>query len=318
MCSDTAFMPVSREPGEQKRMLFRRDFGGYTGGHGKVHDYFEHTRAHPYWSPRVFVTPSSVFVENPWATDDARVQDFRPEDANALFLGGMDWADYPHDHADTPVINLVQHVRHADPAQPLSRFLLRRAIRICVSKPVADAILATGRVRGPVLVIEAALNLPAIPDQGTRHGIFIDAIKQPDAGRRLAAALGNHRVRLSNTRLSRQDYAAALAGAEIAVLLPHATEGFYLPALEAMASGCAVVVPDCIGNRAYLEPGHNALVPDGEPGLTDAVLHLSSNPQLRARLAEAGKSTAARFELSAERRAFHGVLDSLGERWADA
>ncbi|WP_219338427.1 glycosyltransferase [Luteimonas deserti] len=244
---------------------------------------------------------------------------FAPQHADALFLGGMDWLAYPQD-AGRPVINLVQHVRHGDPAHPLSDFLQRRAIRICVSQPVADAILATGRVNGPVRVINAALNLPSIPESVTRCGIFIDAIKQPELGRHIALGLaGLGDVTLSDTRLPRIDYARALARAEIAILLPHATEGFYLPALEAMASGCAVVVPDCIGNRAYLVPGLNALAPALAPdAIVAAVRRLVEEPGLRARIADAGGCTASGFGLAAERTAFHALLDSLDTIWGHA
>lgn len=301
-------------------MLFRRDFDGYTGGHGKVHDYFRHVQAHPGWDACIHMSPTSSWDDNPWQDDRAALRArFAPGDADALFLGGMDWLQYPHDCPGTPVINLVQHVRHADPAQPLFRFLERRAVRVCVSQPVANAILATGRVRGPVLVIEAALNMPQLPVSGARSGVFIDAIKQPVLGRQIADALGPQPdLVLSDRRLPRAQYLAALAKSEIAVVLPHATEGFYLPALEAMACGCAVVVADCVGNRAYLEPGLNALVPDGTDGHVAAIRRLLGDAPLRARLGAAGRQTASAFGLERERLAFNQVLDRLDTLWSQA
>lgn len=299
-------------------LLFRRDYRGYTGGHGKVLDYFAHARAHPDWSPEVYLAPADAPGENPWRSVAGRVDAWEPERADALFLGGMDWQAYPCDDPARPVVNLVQHVRHADPAEPLHAFLSRRAVRICVSGPVADAILATGRVNGPVVVIEAALNLPDMAGAPeAKDGIFIDALKQPVLGRALHEVLAARGLdaRLSDQRMPRGQYLRRLQAAGIAVLLPHATEGFYLPALEAMALGCAVVVPDCIGNRGYLEPGTNALVPPLHlDSLAQAVADLG-DPGQRARLAEAGRRTAARFDLAGERRAFHAVLDGLDTLW---
>jgi len=304
-------------------MLFHRDFRGYTGGHGKVWDYFNHALAAG-WDARVFLTPQSLRdASNPWlAVPERIVPAWQPERADVLFLAGLDWLALPPERqrGDQPIINLVQHVRHADPAQPLRAFLARRALRICVSAPVADAISGTDEVCGPVRVIEAALNLPAdAASPVPRAGVFIDALKAPALGRALADALQHCGIAatLITERLARPEYLDRLAHAETAVLLPHPTEGFYLPALEAMALGCATVVPDCIGNRAYLEPGINALVPEPNPtALADAVRQLTRDADLRARLSAAGSATAAQFSLSEERRRFHDLLAGLSELWA--
>lgn len=305
-----------------KRLLFHRDFRGYSGGHGKVWDYCVHAERHPGWAASTYLTPQSVAEDNPWLAAPSQLTPaWDPTAADALFLGGMDWQAYPADDARRPVINLVQHVRHADPAHPLHAFLSRRAIRICVSAPVAEAILATGRVNGPVHVIPAALRLPARPDQlagiHPRQGIFIGAVKQPELGRALADALRaeGREVTLCEGWLPRADYLAALGGSTVAVLLPHATEGFFLPGLEAMALGCASVVPDCIGNRAYLAPDRNALVPAMTlEALRAAVVRLD-DPALRERLVQGGLDTAARFDLQRERAAFHAILDDLDAQW---
>jgi glycosyltransferase involved in cell wall biosynthesis len=301
-------------------LLFHRDFRGYSGGHGKVFDYFRHACAHAGTLPRIHFTRDSVGTDNPWhragVVADA---EWNPDAAGALFLGGMDWLAVPGDRNDRPVINLVQHVRHADPAQPLRAFLSRRAVRICVSAPVAAAIEATGEVNGPVIVIDAGLELPARAraiDQVAGR-IFIAAAKQPELGRAVAARLADagHDVDLCVDWTSRAAFLDRLGAAERAVMLPFATEGFFLPGLEAMALGCASVVPDCVGNRGYLAPGVNALAPalDADAVL-GAVIELD-DPVLRVRLADAGRATAARFDLARERRLFHAVLDDLEALW---
>lgn len=301
-----------------RTLLFHRRFLGYSGGHGKVRDYFGHVLARADWTPEVFFSTGLSHDQNPWSDVPERIaNEWRPDQANTLFLGGLDWRGYPEDRPGLPVINLIQHVRHADPESDAYPFLSRRAIRICVSQPVADAILATGRVNGPLEVIEAALTMPAVVLPPTRRGVFIDALKQPELGRQLADALqaAAYRVDLNLIHTPRAEYLQRLAAAEVAVLLPNVTEGFYLPALEAMALGCATVVPDCIGNRAYLEPGRNALVPAMTRDALLAAVAALDDPTLRQRLIDAGPATVARFDLSRERERFHAILDNLDQLW---
>lgn len=300
-------------------LQFHRYFHCYSGGHGKVRDYFEHARAHPGWRPRVHFSDGLEHPENPWQdVPDLIDREWQPERAWAMFLAGIDWQRYPVDLPAMPVVNLIQHVRHGDPQEDVYPFLTRRAVRICVSQPVADAILATGRVNGPVFVIEAGLRMPeCLPRPEPRRGVFIAALKQPELGRALAAELEaqGHVVDLCDSFISRHLYLQRLAAAEIAVLLPNRTEGFYLPALESMALGCATVVPDCIGNRAYLQPETNALVPGWElADLVGAVARLG-DPLLRRSLLTPGIETAARFRMDEERQRFYGILDDLDAHW---
>lgn len=294
-------------------MLFHRDFRGYSGGHGKVWDYFNHALAAG-WDARVYFTPQSLRdVSNPWSAMPERVLDrYAPDSADALFIGGMDWLALSDDFAPggKPVFNLIQHVRHGDPQHPLYAFLPRPAQRICVSPQVAHAIRVSGRVNGPITVIAAALNVPQTAFSGTRQSVFIDGIKQPALAAELATVLRaeGRAVVLCDRPMARTQYLAAMAQARVAVTLPHPTEGFYLPGLEAMALGCATVVPDCVGNRAYLEPGSNALAPPLHcAALADAVRQLD-DPTQHAQLRHAGTATAARFTLARERAAFHELL----------
>ena len=296
------------------RILFRRDFKEYTGGHGKVWDYFNHAVALGL-DARVYLTPDSLRDDsNPWLSMPQRIEPaWQPEKADLLFLGGMDWAAVPaFDTLNIPIINLVQHVRHADPALPLRRFLSRQAWRICVSRAVSEAIVATGEVAGAVRVIPAALNLPAIESASgnARHEVFIGAFKNPVLGQSLHELLKRQGLAatLSTNWLPRRDFLEALARAHTAVLLPHATEGFFLPGLEAMALDCAVVMPDCTGNSEYAVDGFNCLMPaPTAPSLSAAVARLQDHG-LHASVRTAGRQTAARHTLLGEREAFASVL----------
>jgi GT2 family glycosyltransferase/glycosyltransferase involved in cell wall biosynthesis len=73
-------------------------------------------------------------------------------------------------------------------------------------------------------------------------------------------------------------------------------EGFALPPLEAMASGCAVVCTDAHGNRDFCADGVNCLMPEPTPDAVAAALaRLLADPELRARLGQAGIETAADY-----------------------
>jgi glycosyltransferase involved in cell wall biosynthesis len=73
-------------------------------------------------------------------------------------------------------------------------------------------------------------------------------------------------------------------------------EGFCLPLLEAMAAGLPVVCTDAHGNRDFCRDGENCLMADHDPGSVRAALdRVLGDSDLRERLAEAGRRTAAEY-----------------------
>jgi glycosyltransferase involved in cell wall biosynthesis len=88
------------------------------------------------------------------------------------------------------------------------------------------------------------------------------------------------------------------AEAELAVV-PSLYEGFSLPAVEAMATGVALLattggaIPEVVGDDGTTA----ALVPPGDAGaLATAILELLADPERRARIGEAGRQrVAARY-----------------------
>jgi GT2 family glycosyltransferase len=74
-------------------------------------------------------------------------------------------------------------------------------------------------------------------------------------------------------------------------------EGFCLPVLESMATGGVVVCTDAHGNRDYCVDGVNCLMPESTPGaVADALRRALGDPDLRRRLGESARATAAGYD----------------------
>ena len=314
-----------------QRVLFYRDFRRFTGGHLKVWDYFNHVRSSPAHTAHVSFTRESVWdAGNPWAdARDAVVERPQRFRADAVFLAGLDWRrirPWARRRPRRPVMNLVQHVRHAEPDDPRYAFLHHPAVRICVSLEVARAIEGTGRVNGPVLTIPNCLDIDALPAPSSPAGrdfdLLVVATKQRERGAVLLPRLerAGRRVHLLGDPVPRRELLAWMNRARVTLFLPRRTEGFYLPALEGMALRTLVVCPDCVGNRSFCLPGVNSL----RPAYTDAdVLDqveaaMALPPDEMERLVAAGSATAHEHDLGVERARFLEVLNDLPALWAHA
>lgn len=319
-------MPATDAASSVRTVLFYRDFRQFHGGHLKVWDYFNHVRAAPGFEPKVaFSERSDQGPSNPWsANPDAVVGSLREVEPNVLFVAGRDWLAFDgHPGAEgRPIINLVQGLRHADPESDRFQFLRRRAIRICVSDVVAEAVRSTGIVRGPVLSIPNAIDVEALaPYRGDARDVdlVIAALKAPQLGEVLGRELARQgrRVEVLKTLLPRSEYLALVGRARAAILLPHRAEGFYLPPLEAMALGTLVVCPRYEGPQTTYAPGKNCLRPAYEArALAEAAeAALAMEPAAAAAMRAAAEATAKAHGVDRERKAFLEILHALDELW---
>jgi glycosyltransferase involved in cell wall biosynthesis len=314
----------------KSKVLFFRDYKRFTGGDLKVWDYFNHVRSSPLHEAYIRFTENSVWSEdNPWNGAREHLvrfgEAFRPD---LLFLSGVDWRMIERSEraeSPIPIVNLIQHVRHACPDDPLGRykFLPHKAIRICVSPEVTHALERTGQVRGPLFTIPDAIDLERL--EGFRSAerdldLLVIANKQPERGRRILAQLGDaYRREIVDTRSARDHVLGLLGRAAVTVLVPNPKEGFYLPAVEAMALGTVVVCPDCIGNRSFCVDRENSFRPDYDDdaivaAAREALERADGLKEMRARAAE----TAKRHDLREERAAFLELLGRVDELWASA
>ena len=322
-----------------RTVWFHRDYRRLTGGHLKHSHYFDHVRRTPGFAPRI------VFSGEPpdegrarerarlWPTGEHAAADrWAPGPHDLLFVAGVDWryldGERPPGSRQPPHQPRSARVRHAHEGTELYGYLSERAVRICVSREVAGAIIATGRTAGPVLTIPNGTDAPlcgAAPD-GVPAGyetrpvaVTIAGHKRPDLARALSGRLDAARVehRLLTDFLDRDAFLALLAQSRVAVCLPRAEEGFYLPALEGMAAGAIVVTLDCIGNRGFCRHEDNCLVAGREPGsLLDETRRALALPGAeRGRMHRQARATAAGHSLDAERARFQAILGDIDRLW---
>ncbi|HYT64231.1 MAG TPA: glycosyltransferase [Gemmatimonadales bacterium] len=104
--------------------------------------------------------------------------------------------------------------------------------------------------------------------------------------------------------LDRATLADVYASADIC-MLPSRTETCGLVALEAMASGLAVVAADAGGFRESITHGRNGLLvaPDDATGFAAEILSLVIAPQRRAELGAAARAAAIARDVAPENHA---------------
>ncbi|RZA09932.1 MAG: hypothetical protein EOO68_00285 [Moraxellaceae bacterium] len=307
-----------------KRVLFYRDLTYYTGGHQKVADYFSHLASSNSFDPYISFSPVSRWDNfNPWVDiNPQRFVEYLPQQYDYAFIAGLDWRVYlaADRLANQPVINFIQHVRHADPAEELYGYLDQRAVRICVSQQVADAIEQTGRVNGPVVTIPNGVELP-ISSAEKAYDLVILGIKQPELATAIYEQLISTGITilLVNQQVPRNIWFEYLAASRCALLLPNTTEGFYLPALEAMQYCDLVVVPDCVGNRDFCKHNKNCLMPeytlDSILATMKQSVHLQQDEHVLTVFKQQMRETLRIHSLASERKAFLGIMTKIEALW---
>jgi glycosyltransferase involved in cell wall biosynthesis len=298
-----------------KTILFHRVYHRFTGGHLKFNDYLDHVSSASWARAHIYVDPSSN-SNHLWQEHPGLVATYNPDKADILFIAGTDWRAlraYPGIDRHKTIINLIQGVRHANPKHELYSYLQHKAVRICVSQEVANAITDTGECNGPIHVIPNGIDLDKLPLSGSspQYDVFIAGLKQPALANELSDRLLLRGISVDclTQQIPRNDYLNRISLARIVVALPYAAEGFYLPALEVMAMGISLICPDCIGNRSFCQDGITCLMPSLDPvHIEQSVLRLLNNAMLATDLRTNALHQSRFYDTIRERQAFLQIL----------
>jgi glycosyltransferase involved in cell wall biosynthesis len=182
-------------------------------------------------------------------------------------------------HRCTPVATVPNAVGPAPP--PADRAELEREWEIPRGNRL---VLAVGRLveqKNHRLAIHALSEVPETTLVIAGDGPFHATLERTAEERGVA-----DRVIFAGVRTDARE----LMGAADAVVLPSRWEGLPLTALEALASGTPLVATNVRGVRELVVDGQDALLVPEEPGaLAAALRRVLDDPQLSARLAEAGR-----------------------------
>jgi glycosyltransferase involved in cell wall biosynthesis len=192
-----------------------------------------------------------------------------------------------------------------------------------VSEQVAEAIQTTGRVNGPVFVIPNGVTISEAPSRLTekdrRVDVLLCGLKTPELARKLEQRFANRELIVNSllTWMPRSEYLHWLNNARVAVTLPRPSEGFYLPAIEAMALGALVVCPDCVGNRDFCHDGVNCFRPayDELDIVTSIERAVAMSPEKAAEMRKHADATVAEHSLERERARFFEILERVDDLW---
>lgn len=322
-------LPRFKKYREPTQVLFHRDYLRFQGGHLKVWHYFNHLQNSKKYLPKIYFSKQSIFDEsNPWENTSI-LSSWQPDQADILFLAGLDWQAVLDNQAflnkrkSIPIINLVQGLSHADIGDIKYKFLKEKAIRICVSKQVADAIQATNQVNGPIFTITNGVDLKALPaplsSESKDIELLIVAIKKPELGVELQGKLSSKfkKLVIITKLLPRAEFLDLLNRARVCLCLPHLAEGFYLPALEAMALNTLVICPDCIGNRSFCVDGNNCFQPTYEKSALIATVQraVSLTIDEHYRFLLNARKTVDNHSLQSEANQFLDIMNNVKKLW---
>lgn len=315
-------MNLARLPPSRSSVQFAVRSDSPGGGALKLRHYFEHVLASELAEHSFVYMPEDTKWgdSNPWSRYRARVSHSINWASVAIaVISGWGWDRFiPKRFQEAPpfrVVYLVQSFDRIDPEDSQFRHLANPAIRICVSAPLEDALRRANVANGPIHTIPACIESPRLSAMDARDlDVLIVGYKRPDIAGSVARQLNSSGVRaeLLMERLGREGFLQMLARARTVVCLPARVEGFYLPALEAMAIGALTVCPDVRGNDYCLD-GFNCLKPAYRvEALVGAAKEAATMPAARiAAIREGARVTVAGHDLSHERSKFQTLLREI-------
>lgn len=326
----------------KRRVLFYRTWnhynGGTNGGQLKVKDAFEHISNSEDFKAAVYFPPTTLWSDNPgnywlpYRSQGLNYWQIMPKDL--LFFSGKDWEVLSQEDAQSPpvpVINIAQprHIRANDHRRSFLRY---PAIRIAKSS-IGKKILEDFGVNGPVYLIPDAIDMNKLPPNNPQPDldVLIVGLKNPGMAKAIKFRLDavsflkrkdwKIRLHIPPGLPTRQDFLHLLNRSKIVVCLPLDTqrgaEGFYLPALEAMAMEKFVICPYAVGNIDFCVADKTCLQPQLEVNdLCKATIKaLNMSEADRQNIIQEGKKISTNHSFDKEAKALVALLQKADEIW---
>jgi hypothetical protein len=322
----------------KRRVVFHRGWtklcGGTGGGQLKVRDAFNHIASSDKFYPGVYFSDETIWYDNPgnhWL--DLRNQalpSWQLRDDDILFFAGKDWEILEKNKEkwpQNPILNIV-HPRHTFGNDHRRQFLKYPAIRIAKSNAGKEILLEHG-VNGPLILIPDTIDPNELPSQNPNPKIdlLIVGLKNPTMAKNLEQTLSIHglhlnlKVQLPPKLPTRNDFFQLLNDTSVVCFLPNTVdngfEGFYLPALEAMALKKLVICPDVIGNRDFCLDGYNCYKPIYEENaILDRIKKaISMTNEEKTIMTERAFETSKQYHIDMERKAYLDLLENTDAIW---
>lgn len=249
-----------------KSVLFYQHFGlknVVRGAHHKTFDFYHHIKNFKGYQPQIYFDDESIWEPNiPWYSLFNSMPTLKRDQTNPdiLFLNsGKDWIKYSK-HKDIPehipIISPVNNFRAVNPNHKSFQFLTRKAIRLCPSQELYEAVKNHPLTNGPTIYLPNGVGIdPNAKKLITRKDIDILLVgnKNPLMAHELLSKLKhcNAQVEIIDKWISKTDFQKLLARSKISVHLPKVVEEHYIPGVEALMLDSLLIIPDCVGNRSY-------------------------------------------------------------------
>lgn len=315
-----------------KTVLFYQHFGikgVVRGAHHKTFDFYHHIKSYSDYKPVIFFDEESVWDENlPWF----RLFDKMPTlknlktEPDILFLNsGKDWIKYEKHMSipeSIPIISPVNNFRAVNSSHKSFEFLSRKAIRLCPSCELFDAVNNHPNTNGKSIYLPNGVGIfsdAIILKTNKTTDLLIVGNKNPIMAQELYSQIKylNIKIKVIDSWISKKHFQVELAKSYISVHLPKKIEEHYIPGVEAMMLESLVIIPDCIGNRSYSRPLNTCIIADYSlEGMIVAIKKmLALDEKTKKQMLENAIQESNKFLLSNEKSVLLEMLELTTKLW---
>lgn len=316
----------------KKKILFYQHFGKkgvVRGAHHKTFDFFHHIKSFVDFEPYIFFDEDSIWdADIPWfhlykTMPTLKDLNFEPD---ILFLNsGKDWIRYSQNRKiepQTPIVSPVNNFRATKPGHPSFNFLGRKAIRLCPSPELYEAVKNHPNTVGETVYMPNGVGISDKALTFKNHktiDVLIVGNKNPSLANQLVNEIKdqNLKVEVIDGWISKKDFQIKLAQSKISIHLPKQVEEHYIPGIEAMMLNSLVIIPDCIGNRSYSINQKTCVMASYDlAGFLTALQYVKSIPVNEFKdIVQCAKKSTHQYSIKIERESLYKALKLSDKMW---